>query len=53
MLPNGILNQQGANTLAIAVLANTTASAGLGTVSLANLGTAAGGVPVTPVLSPG
>ena len=53
VLPNGILNQQGANTLAIAVLANTTASAGLGTVSLANLGTAAGGVPVTPVLSPG
>jgi beta-galactosidase GanA len=53
VLPSGILNEQGANTLAIAVLANTTASAGLGTVSLANLGTAAGGVPVTPVLSPG
>ncbi len=52
-LPNGILNQQGTNTLAMAVLANTTTSAGLGTVSLANLGTAAGGVPVTPVLSPG
>jgi hypothetical protein len=53
VLPNGILNGQGANTLAIAVLANTTTSAGLGAVSLANLGTAAGGVPVTPVLSPG
>jgi beta-galactosidase GanA len=51
-LPNGILNQQGANTLALAVLANTTTSAGLGTVSLANLGTAAGGVPVQPVVSP-
>jgi beta-galactosidase GanA len=53
VMPTGILNPQGTNTLAIAVLANTTTSAGLGSVVLASLGTAAGGVPVTAVVSPG
>jgi beta-galactosidase GanA len=60
VLPDGLLRSRGANTLAIAVLADGTvpadgtggAGGGLGTVSLASLGTVAGGVPVAPVLSP-
>jgi beta-galactosidase GanA len=53
VLPAGILNQREENTLAVAVLADGTTAGGLGSVSLANLGTAAGGVPVLPVHSPG
>ncbi len=53
VLPAGILNPRGENTLAIAVLADGTTAGGLGTVTLADLGTAASGVPVLPVLSPG
>jgi arginine exporter protein ArgO len=61
VLPDGLLRSRGPNTLAIAVLADGTvlpngtgggAGGGLGTVSLASLGTVAGGVPVAPVLSP-
>jgi beta-galactosidase GanA len=60
VLPNGILHtgtgDGGRNTVAIAVITNSpgggTAGGGLGTVSLTNLGTAAGGVPVSDVDSP-
>jgi hypothetical protein len=51
VLPDGLLRSRGQNTLAIAVLADG-AGGGLGTVSLASLGTVAGGVPVSPVFSP-
>jgi beta-galactosidase GanA len=63
VLPNGILDPRGENTLAIVVTSgglpaggtNTAAqvSGGLGTVSLISLGTALGGVPLTLVRSPG
>ena len=53
VLPTGILDLRGENTLAIAVLADGSTAGGLGDVTLANLGTAAGGVPVLPVHSPG
>ncbi len=52
VLPVGILNPRGTNTLAIAVLADGTTATGLGSVSLTSLGTAAGGVPVSLVASP-
>ncbi|MGI8447167.1 MAG: beta galactosidase jelly roll domain-containing protein [Streptosporangiaceae bacterium] len=55
VLPDGLLRSRGPNTLAIAVLADGRGGAtggGLGTVSLASLGTVTGGVPVAPVLSP-
>ncbi|MEV0633949.1 beta-galactosidase [Streptomyces sp. NPDC050619] len=53
VLPNGILRTRGANTLALAVLSDGTTPAGPGEVRLTLLGAAAGGVPVTPVASPG
>ncbi len=53
VLPAGLLRPQGENTLALAVLADGTTPGGLGSVTLANLGTVAGGVPVVPVFSPG
>ncbi|MGH3167717.1 MAG: beta-galactosidase [Trebonia sp.] len=63
VLPNGILNPRGENTLALAVTsgglpAGGTSTAaqvdgGLGAVSLTVLGTALGGVPVEQVYSPG
>jgi beta-galactosidase GanA len=61
VLPNGILRtgigDDGKNTLAIAVITNNPGGGptggGLGTVSLTNLGTVAGGVRVTDVHSPG
>ncbi len=61
VLPNGILRtgigDDGQNTLAIAVITNNPgggpAGGGLGSVSLTNLGTVAGGVSVTDVDSPG
>ena len=63
VLPAGILDPDGANTLAIAVTSggppaggvntSTAVSGGLGTVTLANLGAVAGGVPVAVVRSPG
>jgi beta-galactosidase GanA len=53
VLPAGLLDQSGENTLAIAVLADGTTDGGLGSVSLASLATAAGGVRVRRVLSPG
>ncbi|MEU0037698.1 beta-galactosidase [Streptomyces sp. NPDC006333] len=53
VLPNGVLNTRGANTLALAVLADGTTPAGPGTVRLTLMGSAAGGVPVTQVNSPG
>jgi beta-galactosidase GanA len=49
VLPNGILRTRGANTLALAVLSDGTTPSGPGTVRLALLGAAAGGVPVEPV----
>ncbi|MDT0612056.1 beta-galactosidase [Streptomyces lancefieldiae] len=54
VLPNGILRTRAAaNTLALAVLADGRSASGPGTVRLKLLGSAAGGVPVTPVASPG
>jgi beta-galactosidase GanA len=51
-LPNGILNPDGSNTLAIAVWGED-ASAGLGSVNLYEYGAYTGGVPVFPVMAPG
>jgi beta-galactosidase GanA len=53
VLPNGLLRTRGLNTLALAVLSDGTTLAGPGRVELTLLGSAAGGVPVTPVDSPG
>lgn len=53
VLPNGILRTRGTNTLALAVLSELTTLSGPGRVRLTLLGAAAGGVPVTPVDSPG
>lgn len=53
VLPNGVLRTQGSNTLALAVLSDGTTPAGPGEVKLTLLGSAAGGVPVTTVDSPG
>ncbi|MFF4560481.1 beta-galactosidase [Streptomyces sp. NPDC001435] len=53
VLPNGILRTRGTNTLALAVLSELTTQSGPGRVRLTLLGSAAGGVPVTPVASPG
>ena len=52
VLPAGILDSRGENTLAIAVINNGTAGGGLGSVSLVTLAAVAGGVPVVPVFSP-
>jgi len=51
VLPNGILDPDGTNTLAIAVTANDV-TGGLGSVSLTNLGTVLGGASLTLVDSP-
>jgi len=53
VLPNGVLDTRGANTLALAVLADGTTPSGPGRVELTLLGRAAGGVHVTRVHSPG
>jgi beta-galactosidase GanA len=53
VLPSGILRTRGSNTLALAVLSGGTAPAGPDRVWLTLLGSAAGGVPVAPVASPG
>ena len=53
VLPNGVLRTRGSNTLALAVLSDGTTPAGPGRVELTLLGSAAGGVPVAPVDSPG
>jgi beta-galactosidase GanA len=52
-VPAGILNDHGANTLAIAVWGLNAAGGGLDQVSLVAAGNQAGGVPVSPVASPG
>jgi beta-galactosidase GanA len=46
VIPNGVLNPDGRNTLAIAVTSDGGAGNGLEKVSLTNLGTVRGGVPV-------
>ena len=48
VLPGGLLQPRGENTLAIAVLADGSTDGGLGTVSLVNLGTVTGGAPDVP-----
>ena len=53
VVPNGVLNPDGHNTLAIAVTSNGGAGNGLEKVVLTNLGTVRGGVPVTMNDSPG
>ncbi|NEB02459.1 beta-galactosidase [Streptomyces sp. SID13726] len=52
-LPNGILRSRGVNTLALAVLSDGTTDSGPKDVRLTPMGASAGGVPVTPVDSPG
>ena len=47
VIPNGVLNPDGRNTLAIAVTSDGGSGNGLEQVSLTNLGTVRGGVPVT------
>ncbi len=53
VLPTGILNPDGRNTLALAVTSDGGPGDGLEHVQLTNLATARGGVPVRPVFSPG
>jgi hypothetical protein len=63
VLPAGILDPRGPNTLAVAVTSgglpagsvnsSATISGGLGAISLTNLGVVAGGVPLSLVRSPG
>ncbi|MFE6485046.1 beta-galactosidase [Streptomyces sp. NPDC057757] len=53
VLPNGLLRSRGSNTLALAVLSDGTTPSGPGEVELTLMGSAAGGVPVTVVDSPG
>ncbi len=53
VVPNGILNTNGENTIAIASWSFGDGTGGLGAVSLTVLGNVAGGVPVTTVNSPG
>lgn len=53
VLPNGILNTRGDNTLALAVLSDGTTPSGPATAELTLLGRASGGVPVARVYSPG
>jgi hypothetical protein len=53
VLPNGILNPNGQNTLALAVTSDGGSANALERVQLTNLGTARGGVPVSMVAAPG
>ncbi|GHF39673.1 beta-galactosidase GanA [Amycolatopsis bartoniae] len=53
VLPTGILDPSGRNTLALAVTSDGGAGNGLEQVTLTNLGTVRGGVEVRPVASPG
>jgi len=53
VIPNGILDPRGSNTLALAVTSNGGAANALEKVALTNLGTVRGGVPLSLVSSPG
>ena len=53
VVPTGILDPRGTNTLALAVTSNGGAGDVLERVALTNLGTVRGGVPVALVQSPG
>jgi hypothetical protein len=53
VLPNGILDTDGPNTLALAVTSDGGAGDGLEPVRLTDPATVRGGVPVRPVASPG
>ncbi len=53
VLPEGLLNARGTNTLALAVTSNGGSGDGLERVALTNLGTVRGGTPVALVSSPG
>jgi beta-galactosidase GanA len=53
VIPNGVLNPDGRNTVAIAVTSDGGAGNGLEKVALTNLGTVRGGVPLTINESPG
>ncbi|QKV72964.1 beta-galactosidase [Amycolatopsis sp. Hca4] len=53
VLPDGILDPHGRNSLALAVTSDGGPGNGLEKVALTDLGTARGGVPVRPVYSPG
>jgi beta-galactosidase GanA len=51
-LPAGILHQRGANTIALAVIAQEEVPGGVGTVQLVTVGAQRGGVPVRDVAAP-
>jgi hypothetical protein len=53
VIPNGVLNPHGTNTVALAVTADGSPASALEPVTLTNLGTVRGGVPVTMDSSPG
>ncbi|GIH15356.1 beta-galactosidase [Rugosimonospora africana] len=53
VIPNGVLNPHGANTVALAVTADGAPASALESVALTNLGTVRGGVPVAMDFSPG
>jgi beta-galactosidase GanA len=53
IVPNGILDPHGSNTLALAVTSNGSATDVLERVALTTLGTVRGGVPLSLVSSPG
>ena len=53
VVPTGILNPRGVNTLALAVTSAGGAANALESVALTNLGTVRGGVPVQTVAAPG
>ena len=53
VIPNGILDPRGTNTLALAVTSDGGAANALERVTLTNLGTVRGGVPLSLVSSPG
>jgi hypothetical protein len=52
VLPDGLLDSRGRNTLALAVTSDGGPGHGLERVALTDLGSARGGVPVRPVFSP-
>jgi beta-galactosidase GanA len=53
VVPNGLLNPRGTNTLALAVTSDGGAANALEGIRLTNLGTVRGGVPVAQVAAPG
>ena len=53
VVPNGVLNPRGANTVALAVTGDGGAANALESIRFTNLGTVRGGIPVAQVAAPG